>query len=150
MIELDVDKFAQLGALLAHLSYFLLVISMLMSSMLYLRILAIGSGIAGMCYSLFVLGDLVSGFWEFLFILANLGQMALMAWHNRMARFSAEERLFHQSAVPLLAPNELRILLRVSEWRDADAETVLTTQNEPVEDLVFLTRGLVDIQVDDV
>ena len=45
---------------------------MLMNSILWLRIIALVSGLTGIVYSGFVLHDPVGTFWDSLFVLANL------------------------------------------------------------------------------
>ena len=55
-----------------NISYLLLTISMMMTRMLMLRTVAIGSGISGGIYDYFWLNDLVGTFWEVAFTSVNL------------------------------------------------------------------------------
>lgn len=135
------------GALLANLSYALLIISMLMSSMTWLRILAIGSGVAGFVYMWVVLGDRVASVWEILFIAANLFQLALTAYRDRMSRFTADEMVFRNACIPGLSPSEARRLLAVARVVEASAGTYLTRERETVPALAFILSGDVDIRL---
>ena len=135
------------GAALATLSYVLLIGSMLMNRLTYLRILAIGSGIAGVVYFWGFLGDRVASFWEMLFIAANLFQLALAAYHDRMTRFDADEMLFRSAAVPGLSPSEARRLLRLGTIVSAPAGAILTREGHAVPALAFVLSGDVEIRV---
>ncbi len=136
------------GAFLGHASYFLVVLAMLMSSILTLRILALGSGLAGIFYSAMILTDPVGVFWEAAFITANAAQLALMAWRSRTVRFSDEDHRFHQSAIPLVPAALARALINTGQWRDLAAGAELTCQGEAVKTLTYIADGTVEIRVD--
>jgi hypothetical protein len=133
-------------ALLLHVGYLLLIVSMLMTRLTWLRVLAIGSGVLEGSYY-FTIGELNSLFWEAMFVLTNVTQLAIMAYHNHMARFSPDELAFYEIVVPTLEPSEARRLLKAGRWLEAAAGTVLSREGEVVRDLVFLVAGEVDITV---
>ena len=135
------------GALVGHAGYVLLILSMLMTRMTWLRVIAIGAGLLQATYYGVFLGDPVGTFWESLFVLTNLGQLALIAWRNRAARFTPDERAFYETAVPGLEPAEAHRLIRAGRWCDAPAGTVLAREGEVVADLAFIVAGTVDIVV---
>lgn len=136
------------GAMIGHASYVLLIASMLMTRMVWLRILAIGSGVLAAVYSAFWLDDPVSVFWEMLFVLTNVGQLTITSYLNRRTRFTTEERTFYEIAVPGLEPAHARQLLQAGRWVDAEPGAVLTRQGERVSDLVFITSGEARVEVD--
>ena len=133
-------------AFLGHAGYVLLIVSMLMTRITWLRVLAIASGVLEGSFYL-VNNDPVSLFWEGIFVLTNVAQLAIAAYRNQMARFSADERAFYEIAVPTLEPAEARRLLHAGRWIDAAPGTVLAREGEPVPDLAFLVAGEVDIVV---
>jgi len=133
-------------ALLLHAGYLLLIISMLMTRLTWLRVLAIGSGILEGAYYLSI-GDANSLFWEAMLVVTNVGQLAILAYHNRMARFTPDELAFYEIVVPTLEPSQARRLLKTGRWVEAPAGTVLSREGEVVADLVFLAAGEVDIKV---
>ncbi len=137
------------GALVGHASYLLLVASMMMTRMTWLRVLAVGSGVLSIFYSTIWVYDPLSVVWEVLFVATNLAQLALTAYRNSMARFTPEERAFYEIAVPGLAPAQVRRLLKAGRWLDGEAGTVLARQGEPVPNLAFLVSGEVAIKMDD-
>jgi len=135
-------------AFLLHAGYVLLIASMLMTHITWLRVLAICSGILEGSYY-FAIGDANSLFWEGMFVLTNVGQLAILAYRNRMARFTPDERAFYEIAVPTLEPAEAHRLLRAGRWVEAPAGTVLLREGEIAPDLMFIAGGEVEIRVGD-
>ena len=130
-----------------HLSYGLLVLSMLMNSIVWLRAIAIMSGVAGVIYSGYVLRDPIGGFWEAAFVLANIVQLSILIWRSRKARFSDDEFQFCQNALVLVPPSLARQFLDIGEWKQIPAGTVLTLQDEEVKQLTYIAEGDVEVEV---
>jgi CRP-like cAMP-binding protein len=120
---------------------------MLMSRVTWLRILAIGSGIAGFAYLWLFLGDRVASAWELLFIAANFYQLALTAYRDRMSRFEPHEMLFRNACIPGLSPSDARRLLKIATVVDAPGGTHLTREHQAVQALVFILEGEVEIRI---
>jgi hypothetical protein len=135
--------------LVGNISYLLLVVSMTMTRMLMLRIVAIGSGISGAGYAYFWLNDPVCTFWESAFTVVNVIQISMITYRNMLARFNEDERAFYTQLVAELEPRQVRRLLRRGLWRDGEAGTRLTCQGEVVPNLIFLKNGRADVLVDD-
>ncbi len=135
--------------LYGHASYVLLIASMLMRDIVWLRILAIFSGIVALYYRSFVNYDPVSIFWEALFVLANLGQLVILYIERHRARFSEEELLFIKAALPGIDKALAARLMKRGQWQEVPAGTVLTTMGQMVPQLMFIASGLVTISRDD-
>ena len=131
-----------------NLEYILLVLSMLMTRMVWLRIIAIGSGISGLAYSAYWLHDPVGIFWETTFTLVNIGQLALIKYRNLSTRLSEDDMEFYQRLVPELEIYQVRRLLQTGKWQTAERGTELTRQGEIVSHLVYIKSGKVDVTVD--
>jgi hypothetical protein len=140
------SAFSQAG-ILGHLAYVLLVASMLMRRMLWLRILVIASATVGVAYSTLILTDPVSTFWESLLILVNVGQLTLTWWLDRGARFDEDETMFLDNHFQGLRPNMARRLLRLGRWETMPADTVLTIEGQPVPALYYLHSGHATVTV---
>jgi len=140
------SAFSSQGAL-GHMAYFLLVLSMLMRRMIWLRILVIASAIAGIAYSVLILTDPVSTFWESMLITVNIGQLTLSWWLDRRTQFDTREDNLRQLHFATLAPNRLRRLLRLGEWITLDAGTRLTRAGALVDALCFLHDGSARVEV---
>lgn len=135
------------GGLLAHLSYALLILAMLMSRIVWLRLLAIASGVAGFAYLWVFLEDRVASVWEVLFIAANVYQLALTTYRDRMSRFDSDEMVFRAAVIPGLSPSDARRLLKIGRVVDVPLGTVILKENEPVPALTFILSGEVDVTI---
>lgn len=148
-MTITLESFTAFGPMVGHASYVLLVASMMMTRMIWLRVLAIASGIVAAIHSGFWLHDPVTTVWEVIFSLTNLGQLALITYRNSRARFTPEERAFYEIAVPGLDPSQAHRLLKGGRWVDAAAGTVLTRQGERVPDLAFVVSGEIEVKIGD-
>ncbi len=141
------DSLLTPSAFLGHAAYALLVLSMMMRSIVWLRIIALASGVTQIAYDALVLQDPVSVGWDALFVLANAYQMIMLAWQARRVRFSDEEYAFCQNALPLVPPLLARQFINIGSWRNMPPGTELTGQDLPVETLTYLAAGTVDVLV---
>ena len=98
-MHMTLDSAFSPAAFVGHAGYILLVLSMLMTRMLWLRIIAIGAGILQAIYYGVILHDPVGTFWETIFTLVNVGQLAIIAYrqphgafHRRRARLLRDGR----------------------------------------------------------
>lgn len=146
-MHLDLDPTLSTGALVGHAGYILLIVSMLMTRMLWLRIIAIGAGVLQALYYGVWLSDPVGTFWETIFTLTNVGQLAFIAYRNSTARFTADERAFYETAVPELEAADARRLIAKGRWVTVEPGTVLTREGENAPMLAFIVSGEVDISV---
>ena len=133
--------------LVGNIEYILLVISMMMTSMVWLRTLAIASGIAGFVYSAWWLHDPIGVFWEITFTLVNVAQLALIKYRNLVARFSPEDKDFYDRIFPRLEPWQMRRVLKTGQWLTGPAGTELTRQGELVSHLCYLHSGNLEVRV---
>ena len=140
------SAFSQEG-LLGHAAYVLLVGSMLMRTLLWLRVLVIASALLGISYSAFILGDPVSTFWESCLVVVNIAQLLLTHWRSLRARFSEVESTFIARHLPGLTRGEARTLLDAGAWRQLADGTRLTEEGAPVACLSYIAEGTAGVQV---
>ena len=145
---LTADDLFSAGPLVGHLSYMLLVLSMMMRSMTWLRIIAVSAGLTSAAYGFFWLRDPVTVFWEVVFVATNLVQLSIIAYENRKRAFTEEEQIIVDAMVPGVDMRYVRRLLKCGTFKEAAAETVLTTQGKMVDELVLITRGTVQVEKD--
>lgn len=131
-----------------NVAYFLLVASIGMSSMLILRLLALAAGVVAIMSATFFAYDPLALFWMSFFVLMNLIQLFLLRSRKFGRPLSEEEARFREAVVPAFSPGQVRRLLTAGRWIDGERGRVLTRQNEPVSNLVFIDSGKVDILVD--
>lgn len=132
-----------------HLSYLLLVLSMLMRQMLWLRLFVIASAIAGMVFDHYWLGNPVGVFWQGLLVLVNVGELALLWRDDHRASFSPEEDQFRTELLHDLSPGHTRRFLDRGRWEDLPDGAVLTTEGKAPDFLTYLARGTVRIETRD-
>lgn len=149
-MELTLESaFSSQGAL-GHSAYLLLVLSMLMRRMIWLRILVIASALVAIAYASLILTDPVSTFWESLLIVVNLGQLTLTWWLDRRTQFDAREDQMRRLHFARLAPSRMRRMLRAGHWESLPAGTRLTRAGVPVEALWFIRQGSARVEVEGV
>ena len=103
-MELTLESALSPGAMVGHFAYLLLVISMLMRSITWLRIFVILSAIVALAYGAIWLNDPVTVFWEATLIVVNIVQIFLI-WHaNRSAQFNEDEKRLIAERLPTLSP----------------------------------------------
>lgn len=140
-----ITAFLDPANLAGHISYILLIGSMLMRKMLYLRILAISAGTFSATYYITV-GDPVSLFWEILFTLVNLTQLIILAIENRRGRFTAEEEAFVKAVLPTLERAQTRRLLKLGEWTEIADGKVLIVEDTTPSNLFYLVNGSATVE----
>lgn len=133
--------------LLGHVAYVFLVVSMLMRTLLWLRIFVIVSALLGISYSAFVLGDPVSTFWETCLVLVNIAQLVLTHWRSLRARFTDDERSLIARHLPGLTRGEARALIDRGRWAVLERGARLAVEGQPVDHLSYIARGEVAVQV---
>jgi hypothetical protein len=146
-MEFTLDSILSVGGWVGHLSYFLLVLSMLMRHFGALRVFAILSAVAGIAYDFVWVNDPIGVFWESLLLAVNVGQLGLMHFENRRATFSDEERTLVKRVLPDLSNRLQRRILDSGVWGTGTAGAILTREGQSVNDLVYLASGEVLITV---
>lgn len=135
--------------MVGHASYLLLVVSVLMRSMRWLRILVIASAFTAIAYDTIWLKDPVGVFWKSLLVTINIIQIARLWLANRRARFSPEEERFRLARLAARSRAQARRVLNMELRVDGEAGVVLTREGEAVQNLAYLATGQVDIFLDD-
>jgi len=146
-LELTFESaFSGEGAL-GHAAYLLLVVSMLMRRMIWLRLLVIASALVAIAYAALILTDPVSTMWETMLVIVNVAQLSLTWWIDRRTQFDARESRMKALHFPALPPHLMRRLLKAGHWRDLPAGTRLATAGAPVEAAYFLHDGGARVEV---
>jgi CRP-like cAMP-binding protein len=148
-MELTLESAFSTGGLVGHASYLLLVVSMLMRTMFWLRIFVIASALVAITYDTVWLKDPIGVFWETTLLIVSLVQIALLWRENRVARFTAEERFFLDTRLRGIEVGEARRLMNSGAWADLPDGEVLTVEGQPPGHLVFIAAGRVGIHVGD-
>jgi len=130
----------------AHLPYALLVISMMMRNMVWLRIIAIAAGLLRIVIRAFFLFDPVTVLWESVLVLVNVSQLLIIWWYDKHARFTKEEQLFLNAISPDVSRRTLRRLFNLGSWHTVESGERLTLEGKVADDLMFIVDGVVQIE----
>ncbi|MGI9350552.1 MAG: cyclic nucleotide-binding domain-containing protein [Rhizobiaceae bacterium] len=126
--------------IVGHIAYVLLILSMMMRSMNWLRFFAILAGSISSVYY-WMLGDFVSMFWEAMFSLVNVGQLIILQIENRRGKFSDEESMFIRSCLAGIERAHARKLVKLGAWTEVQEDVTLITQDTCPGHLKFLVSG---------
>ncbi len=144
-MELTIESALSTGGMVGHLSYLLLVLSMVMRVMWVLRVLVIASACFAIAYDLIWLKDPVGVFWETLLVLVNVIQLTLTYLHNQHAKFDEVETVFVDASFPGLSNVLKRKILDAGTWQDGAPGLTLISEGQPVDRLIYIARGEAEI-----
>lgn len=130
----------------AHWPYALLVLSMLMRDIVWLRAIAIVAGVSRIFIRAAILYDPVTVLWETALVLINVGQLLLIWWDKRHTHSNEDEALLASTIMPGLSGRAVRRLMRQARWRTVEEGAVLLQEGQTVTDLLFVTDGAARIE----
>jgi hypothetical protein len=140
-MELTVESIFSFGGLVGNLSYLLLIASMAMRDIFWLRVLAIFSGLAGVAYGVVWVHDPVGAFWEGCFTLVNLVQWMWLLYEKKRAFLTTRQAVIRDRVFPVLSNLDFINLLAVSDRRKFTAGQTLLERGEAVDRLYLIERG---------
>ena len=129
-----------------HLNYVLVILSVSMSSMRWLRVFAIASGMVGIFYYGFLIADNISAVWEGIFAAVNAVQLAIVLLASRRKKHSEEEEFFVSTVMPTLEGNLKARVLKLARWQTREPEAVLMEEGEERPQLVFVVSGAASVE----
>lgn len=132
----------------AHLSYIFLIAAMLMTSLRWLRVFALASGIAAMAHFTFRTQDNASLVWETAFVLANGVQLVLLQYRSRRRGLTPEEDELLHSILKIEDRADQRRVLALLEWREFAPGGVLMEEGEWHPPLIYLASGAASIELE--
>ncbi|MBT8486333.1 MAG: popeye domain-containing protein [Phycisphaerae bacterium] len=136
---------------LPHIAFALVAISFAVRDILRLRCLAMVASAVAIAYELtqYRLGldaRAANALWHLFFMSINAYQIWALIYGERHTRFSDEERAVYEQTFRDLTRLEFRKLLDAAEWRDAEPGAVLTEENRPVADVMYIVRGQATVE----
>jgi hypothetical protein len=129
-----------------HVNYILVILSVSMSSMRWLRIFAMASGVTGVFYYGFLVSDGISATWEFIFTMVNAVQLAIVLLAGQRKSKDQDERLFVETVMPTLDGNLRARMLKLARWQTREPGQVLVEEGEMSPQLVFIARGAASVE----
>jgi hypothetical protein len=140
--------FVSFGNTFGNLSYLILALSYWLTSIYWLRVVAIiGLGLEIIYFS-YTGGNMPVGIsWSVLFILINAFHLVLLTRERMSLRLPEADAPLLREALAGLNDGQIAKLLRAAEWRDCAPGEILTRQDAPVDSLFFLCRGRANVEV---
>lgn len=135
--------------LFGHFTYFLLIVSMLMRRMIWLRSLAVASGLTKIVYRAFFVLDPVSVLWETIFVIVNVVELGIIWYAEYRHRFTEEGSHFAANMPAGTERASIKRLLEYAELMRFQPGETLTRQSEAVPHLMYIADGIVKIEVGD-
>ena len=135
---------------LGNLSYVLFAASYLVTSMLWLRVLAIlGLGTEAIYFYATGSSSLwVAIGWSAVFLVINAVQLYRLLREMLSVRLSADERMLKAGPFAALGMLSFHRLMKAGRWQTLAPGTVLTRQHQPVMHLHALACGVAGVEVD--
>lgn len=148
-MELAFESLVADGKLVGNLSYILLIASMAMRDIFWLRFLAILAGLAGAAYASIWMNNPVGTFWELLFTAVNVLQWLWLLYERRNQHLSPEQLKIKEEVFPLLSLGDFRKLLGSAEEMVFLLGDELLTEGQEVPYVFLVLEGEAAVVVDD-
>ncbi len=131
-----------------HVSYVLIAISYYLTNIYWLRVTAVIGLAFEILYFLMSGGAMHTGIaWDLVFIAINLYQIYWLVEERWNLSKAENLHLLRQGVFAGLDNTQLARLVRTGSWRMLETATKLTTEGEPVKELVLLCEGQAAVNV---
>jgi hypothetical protein len=128
----------------------LYVISYMLTSMFWLRVLAVVAAVSTFPYFYFQVEPLWSAlFWPSCFLAVNLVNLMILLYSMRSANFDALEELAYKIKFSGLKPHEVRPIFKHSQRQSLAKEETLLSDGEKNEALYLILAGACKVTKDD-
>lgn len=144
-MQVFLDAFVDPANLAGHISYILLIVSMMMRTMHWLRVFAISAGLFSAGYYASI-GDPISFFWESVFTLVNAVQLLILFIENRRGKFSAEEQMFIDKVLKGVERIHVRRLMKMGAWTEVGENFKLIEEDTEPSNLIFIVSGTASVE----
>jgi hypothetical protein len=136
------------GHLAGHLASILTMVAYLLKDILWLRLLTILSCFAGIAFNYFVPSEPLWSviYWNLLFAVINLVQVAILIKERAGVHFTEEEKELHDTLFKNFAPFEFMKLMRIGQWMEAKQGDVLAVEEQPINAVMLIYNGLVRVE----
>ncbi len=147
-MELTLESALSPGGLVGNLSYMLLIASMAMRDIFWLRILAIFSGLTGITYDVVWLQDPVGTFWESMFTLVNLIQWAWLWYEKKQVFLTEEQHSIRDRVFPVLGNLEFLKIISIARPHSFADGTHLLEIGDTVSRLYLVETGQAEVSLE--
>jgi hypothetical protein len=140
-----------IATIAGHLAFGLIAFSFLVKDILYLRILSILASLFSVLYNFYIPIEpmwLPIG-WNIVFVVVNLYHIAVIIYEKRPVKMSTKEQELYETMFRGLSPVEFLKITKIAQWKKFKSPLPIIQQGKPVNDLILIYNGMVDILVND-
>ena len=140
-----------IATLAGHLAFGLIAFSFLVKDILYLRILSILASLFSVLYNFYIPVEpmWLAINWNIIFILVNIYHIAVIIYEKRPVKMSSKEKELYETMFRGLSPVEFLKITKIAKWKKFKSPLPIIQQGKPVNDLILIYNGVVDILVND-
>jgi len=140
-----------IATLAGHLAFGLIAFSFLVKDILYLRILSILASLFSVLYNFYIPVEpmWLAINWNIIFVLVNIYHIAVIIYEKRPVKMTTKEKELHETMFRGLTPVEFLKITKIAQWKQFKSPLPIIQQGKPVNDLILIYNGMVDILVND-
>ena len=140
-----------IATLAGHLAFGLIAFSFLVKDILYLRILSILASLFSVLYNFYIPIEpmWLAINWNIIFVLVNIYHIAVIIYEKRPVKMSSKEKELYETMFRGLTPVEFLKITKIAQWKKFKSPLPIIQQGKPVNDLILIYNGMVDILVND-
>ncbi len=140
-----------IASLAGHLAFGLIAFSFLVKDILYLRILSILASLFSVLYNFYIPVEpmWLAINWNIIFVLVNIYHISVIIYEKRPVKMSSKEKELYETMFRGLSPVEFLKITKIAQWKKFKSPLPIIQQGKPVNDLILIYNGVVDILVND-
>ena len=140
-----------IATIAGHLAFGLIAFSFLVKDILYLRILSILASLFSVLYNFYIPVEpmWLAINWNIIFVLVNIYHISVIIYEKRPVKMSSKEKELHETMFRGLTPVEFLKITKIAKWKKYKTPLPIITQGKPVNDLILIYNGTVDVLVND-
>jgi len=138
-----------IATIAGHLAFGLIAFSFLVKDILYLRILSILASLFSVLYNFYIPVEpmWLAINWNIIFVLVNIYHIAVIIYEKRPVKMSPKEKELYETMFRGLSPVEFLKITKIARWKKFKSPLPIIQQGKPVNDLILIYNGMVDILV---
>ena len=134
---------------LIHIANVLYLFSYSMRDILWLRILTVTAACFLLPYFYFQADPLYPAiFWNLIFMALNVYWICRLLLERRPVKLSDEEKQLCHIAFRTLTPREMKKILNLSSWEDANPGECFVSMDDPLKRLILIYSGKANVELD--
>ena len=139
-----------IATIAGHLAFGLIAFSFLVKDIMYLRVLSILASLFSVFYN-FAIPDTPMWLainWNLVFVTVNVYHIAVLIYEKRPVKMKPKDRELYETLFKDLSPVEYLKISKAAKWKKFKSGQKVIVESKPVNDLILIYNGTVDVVVD--